>query len=83
MHRFDPSIISFCEGICRKNVFGVIIGNCKQAVILTALCLFGVYPLCCLNIKTFALSCCYKVYLSVCEFSDYILFSNFLLSLLQ
>jgi hypothetical protein len=67
---FDPLIVAAGKIICKQYIFGVVVVNVEQALIL-ALCGFpGLYLLSYLNIDFLVLAACYEIYLTVGGLSD-------------
>ena len=70
MRCFDLLIVAAGKIICKQYIFGVVVVNVEQALIL-ALCGFpGLYLLSYLNIDFLVLAACYEIYLTVGGLSD-------------
>lgn len=70
MHCFDSLIVAAGKIICQQYIFGVVVVNVEQALILTLCGFLGLYLLGYLNIDFFILAACYEIYLTVGGLSD-------------
>ena len=70
MHGLDALVVSSRELIRCENIFGVVVVDLQQTLILPLLCLFRVDCLCDLHIELFILPHCHKIDLAAAELAN-------------